>query len=119
MNSTEISGTPRISSMYTVQTALTAGMSERLPSATIMASGKAATIDSVASSTVSGSPPQRSVGTGVRPKYSPLSKPNTASITASQSSTSQRLQSARVQLATSRATISSVATNGRHCSSKG
>jgi hypothetical protein len=73
----------------------------------------------VDSNMVSGTPPQRAVSTGVRPATPPrISAKNTTS-TASQATTSHRLQRMRVQLATIMTTISNVASSGRHCSSNG
>ena len=97
-----------------------AGRCERRPSATSTAIGNAGRdADSVDSSIVSGTPPQRAVSTGVRPATPPrISTKKTAS-TATHATISHRLHSTRVQLATSMATISSVATSGRHCSSNG
>ncbi len=74
---------------------------------------------SVDKSIVSGTPPQRAVSTGVKPATPPrISTKNTAR-TASHATASHRLHNTRVQLATSIATMSSVATSGRHCSSNG
>ena len=57
MNSTEISGTPRISSTYTTHTLLMAGMLERRPNATATAIGKAMVMEMTVSMMVSGKPP--------------------------------------------------------------
>ena len=96
-----------------------AGRLLRRPSATSTASGKARKLDSVASITVSGRPPHKSVRTGLRPNTPPpMRVKNTVSTTA-HSSTSQRFQNQRMQLSTRPSTMVSVATSGRHCSSKG
>ncbi len=59
MNSSAISGTPRISSTYSTQSIFTAGsLVERRPSATSTASGKAKASPKVARISVIGSPPQ-------------------------------------------------------------
>ena len=96
-----------------------AGRFERRPSATTSAIGKAMAIDSVASSKVSGSPPQRSVSTLLRPSTLPYISVKKTASTPAHSSTSQGFQQKRTQLATSRLSISKVATSGRHCSSNG
>ncbi len=59
MNSTEISGTPRISSTYRTHSIFTArSFVERRPSATRIASGKENAAPNVARISVIGSPPQ-------------------------------------------------------------
>ena len=78
-----------------------AGKWERRPSATTTAIGNAAALPIVESSSVSGSPPHRSVSTADNPKTPPRIKiKNTANVIAHATS-SHRLHSGRVQLATS------------------
>jgi hypothetical protein len=119
MNSTEISGTPRINSTYTMQIVRSAGRCERRPSATRTASGNAAAMPIVESSSVSGNPPQRSVSTSDKPNTPPRISTKNAANTTIHAISNHRLHNGRVQLATSIASISPVAANGRHCSSNG
>ena len=63
MNRNVTSGTPRTSSMYAMHRPLIAGSSDRRPSASATASGKAAANPTVERSNVNGSPPQNSLGT--------------------------------------------------------
>lgn len=63
MNSRLISGTPRISSMYTTHSALMAGMRERRPRASSTPNGNARAMPKVARIRVSGRPPQRAFST--------------------------------------------------------
>ena len=119
MNSTEISGTPRISSTYSTHTARIAGSLEVRPSATRIASGKATARLTTANASVSGKPPQREVSTAVKPSTPPrISTKHTAS-TISHSGASHGFQNGRRQLATSSAIRIAQAASGRHCSSNG
>ena len=95
-----------------------AGSDERRPSATRIDSGNANTTLKVASITVSGNPPHRSVGTVGRPRPPPI-RMKKAGITTSHSRPSHHFQNARMQLATSSPSSSTVAISGRHCCSKG
>ena len=84
-----------------------------------MAIGKQSTMDNVASMMVSGRPPQRSVCTTDKPPTPPYISAKKAASTATHAAMSHVFQNMRVQLMTSRPTINSVATSGRHCSSNG
>ncbi|MNV93569.1 hypothetical protein D3C71_1882770 [compost metagenome] len=94
-------------------------MRERRPSASSTASGQARTMDKVVSISVSGRPPQRSVGTGVRPATPPSIKAKNTAHTSTQASSSQRFQKRRMPLATTSSSNRPVASIGRHCSSSG
>ncbi|CAB3732533.1 hypothetical protein LMG3458_04967 [Achromobacter deleyi] len=63
MNSRLISGTPRMSSMYTTHSALIAGIFERRPRASSTPIGKAKAMPNVDRISVSGRPPQRAFST--------------------------------------------------------
>jgi hypothetical protein len=67
MNRTLTSGTPRTISMKTTEIPWITPSSERLPSASPIAIGRAPKMPPTVRKTVSGNPPQRSVGTRLRP----------------------------------------------------
>ncbi len=71
MNSTVISGTPRISSIKPTQSIRTIGMVERRPSASTIPSGRATKIETDASTRVRNSPPHCEVSTTGSPKDPP------------------------------------------------
>ena len=71
MNSTGISGSPRTSSIYTLDRARRAGSVERRPSASRILQGKAPAMVPSDSSRVSGRPPHSEVSTAFRPKAPP------------------------------------------------
>ena len=95
MNSTEISGTPRISSTYSTQMVRMPGMRDCRPSATRIDSGKAIVRLSVDSMMVSGKPPQREVSTGVRPNTPPAISVKKAASTTTHNPISQSCQNLR------------------------
>ena len=84
-----------------------------------MAMGKARKIDNVASMTVSGNPPQRSVRTSLRPKLPPPMRTKNTARMPTQRMASQGFQNQRMQLSTRPPTIRLVASRARHCSSNG
>ena len=96
-----------------------AGRLLRRPSATAMDSGKARKMDTVASSTVRGRPPQRSVRTCVRPSTPPPMRTKKTTMMATHIAASQGFQNTRMQLAIRPATMRLVASTGRQCSSNG
>ena len=82
-----------------------------------MAIGKASIIDSVDNMMVSGRPPHRSVSTFSRPAKPPYITAKKNASTAIQAGSSQAFQNARVQLPISMASMTLVASSGRHWSS--
>ncbi len=96
-----------------------AGSRPRRPSATTTANGKAKKMDSVASITVRGRPPHRSVRTSDRPNTPPPMRMKNSARMPTHMSASQGFQKKRTQLRTSPPIMSDVATRGRHCSSNG
>src|SRR5262249_11466601 len=77
MNSTVISGTPRTNSMKIIDNIRTAGMCERLPSASSIPSGNETTMPTEATTMVTSTPPHSTVSTGRNPNNDhPLSKMN-------------------------------------------
>ena len=69
MNNTVISGTPRQNSMKMTQNILTIGISDRLPSASRMPSGKETTMPTIATTRVTSRPPHKGVSTGRKPNW--------------------------------------------------
>ena len=67
MNSTVINGTPRTISMNNVLSKRTAGISERLPSASTMPIGSDVTMPTAATTMVTVIPPQNAVSTVTSP----------------------------------------------------
>ena len=118
MNSTVISGTPRISSTYSTHSIFTAGSwVERRPSATSTASGKAKARPKVDRISVIGRPPQLSCGTNSRPSTPPHISTPMAVSAAIQISTSSLRQNRRMAEMAYRPRNSAITMAGRHCSS--
>ena len=95
MNSTEMSGTPRISSTYSTQMVRMPAILDCRPRATKMASGKAISRLTVDSMTVRGKPPQREVSTGTKPKRPPIISTKNAPSTRAHRPISQPRQKGR------------------------
>ena len=72
MNSTVMNGTPRTNSMRMTEKSFTAGIFERRPSASRMPQGSEKTMPTKATISEISTPPQRFVGTGLRPASSPV-----------------------------------------------
>jgi len=75
MNSTVISGTPRISSMKATEALRTTGIGDRLPRASRMPSGRDTAMPTKDRIIVTIRPPQRVVSTCDRPNQPPSSRP--------------------------------------------